>query len=265
MNKNGTNSTVQDEQLTGGFQRRIQLFPAPGRIVAGLEDNLHRFAMEFSHNGRDVTDLRTRTERYPWTTCADAAAFLREQIVGKRLDELAELNCFEHCTHLFELAILCAAHSNDTAPTQYDLYVEDWAGDRTRVLLQIDGRRVLDLQVKGQVVDTPGEWFGRNLVQFSQWCKGLDAASAETAMLVGRAIYVSLGRASAVVERASDRGSRVLGVCFSYQPQRVQEAIRMPHSRREFSDSSNQLGGRLNVSDCRFDHYAVPLPGEDDL
>lgn len=232
---------MQDGQLAGGFRRRIRLFPAPGRIVAGLEDNLHRFAMELSHNGRDVADVRMRTERYPWTTCADAAAFLREQIVGKRLDELAGLNCFEHCTHLFELAVLCAAHSHDTAPTQFDLHVEEWAGDRTRVLLQINGRRVLDLRVKGQVVDTPGDWFGRDLLQFSHWRKDLDAASAEAAMLVGRAIYVSLGRKSAIVERASDRGPRVLGVCFSYQPQRVQEAMRMAHSRREFSDSSDQL------------------------
>lgn len=232
---------MQDGQLAGGFHRRIRLFPAPGRIIAGLEDNLHRFAMELSHNGRDVADVRMRTERYPWTTCADAAAFLRQQIVGKRLDELAELNCFEHCTHLFELAILCAAHTHDMAPTQYDLHVEDWAGDRTRVLLQIDGRHVLDLLVKGQLVDTPGAWFGRDLLRFSQWRKDLDAADAEAAMLVGRAVYVSLGRASTIVERATDRGPRVLGVCFSYQPQRVQEAVRMPHSRREFSDLSGQF------------------------
>jgi hypothetical protein len=60
-------------------------------------------------------------------------------------------------------------------------------------------------------------------------------------MLIGRAIYVSLGRASAEVERASDRGPRVRGVCFSYQPQRVHEAVRMPLSRREFAGSATEL------------------------
>src|SRR5260221_2667050 len=115
----------QERPLAAGFNRRIRLFPASGRVVAGLEDNLHRFVLELSHLDRVVTDVRMRTERYPWSTCASAPAHLREQIVGRNLDALAELNIFEHCTHLFELAVLCASHAFDLTPVQFDLHVED--------------------------------------------------------------------------------------------------------------------------------------------
>lgn len=217
-----------------GFQRRIRLVPQAGRIVAGLEDNLHRFIMTLSHDGGLVTDVAVEAERYPWTTCGDAPAFLRTEIVGKSLALLAELDCFQHCTHLFELAVLCAAHARDVAPVQFDLHVAEWAENRTRVRLSIDGRPVGDIAVHGATVETPGAWFGRDMMRLPQWRDQLGAAEAEQAMLMARAIYVSLGRISQVVDRASERGPSVIGVCYSYQRRRVDQAIRVPHSRMEF-------------------------------
>lgn len=223
-----------------GFHRRIRLYPFPNRIVAGLEDNLHFFAMELAHADQQVIGLQMRAERYPWTSCAHAPAFLEEQLVGKKLDELAQMDMFQHCTHLFELAVLCAAHAGEGAPIQYDLHVDDWVGNRTRVRLLTDDQPVLDLDIKGKIVDTPGEWFGRDVFQLSQAQQEFDAASREKVMLVARAIYVSLGRAAPMVERAADRGPRILGVCYSYQPHRVNEALKVPHSRREFAELSGQ-------------------------
>lgn len=224
-----------------GFHRRIRLFPRPGHIVAGLEDNLHHFTLALSHQDGIVTGVGVETGRYPWTTCAAAPNLLREQLIGINLGEVAELNIFAHCTHLFELVVLCAAHAHDTAPSQFDLHVAEWAGEQTRVRLWADGLPILNLEVDGRLVRTPGEWFGHDLLQPAQWRAALEPAQAEAAMLVSRAIYVSLGRISKVVERASERGPAVVGVCYSYQPERVGDALRMPDSRKEFAQGAERL------------------------
>ncbi|HEX7857549.1 MAG TPA: hypothetical protein VF503_28045 [Sphingobium sp.] len=226
--------------VDGGFHRRIRISPYPDRVVVGLEDNLHFFAMELAHSDGEISDLRMRMERYPWNICAGASAFLRQGLVGRKLDELPQIDISQHCTHLFELAVLCAAHTDDQSPVQYDLHVDDWVANRTAVRLLIDNRLVLDLKVHGTIVETPGEWFGRDVFQLSQSLQEGDAANREKAMLVARAIYVSLGRAAPMVDRAVERGPRILGVCYSYQPARVEEAARVPHSRREFSEPSRQ-------------------------
>ena len=82
--------------------------------------------MELLHADQEVIGIQMRAERYPWSTFPGASAFLKEQAVGKQLDELARMNVFQHCTHLFELAVICAAHVNDQGPIQFDLRVNDW-------------------------------------------------------------------------------------------------------------------------------------------
>lgn len=169
-----------------------------------------------------------------------AVGFLTDQAVGKKLSELAQLNMFQHCTNLFELAVLSAAHTADQQPVQFDLHVDDWVDGKTRVGLWIDDQPVLALDVNGRIIETPGKWYGRDLFQASQWQHELDAAGRETLMLMARAIYVSLGRAAPVVERAAERGSSAIGVCYSYQLSRVEDAVRVSHSRREFSETFGQ-------------------------
>ena len=185
----------------GGFHRRIRIVPFPNRIVAGLEDNLHFFVMELKHADGQILDIDARAERYPWSTCIGGPEFLRKNAIGKRLDELAEIDIFQHCTHLFELAVICAGHSGDQKPVQFDLHVDDWIGDRTRVRLLIDGNSTLELDVVGRIIETPGEWAGLDVFEMCRGNHEFDVARREAAMLIGRAIYVSLGRAAPRVER----------------------------------------------------------------
>src|SRR5258707_504103 len=110
------------------------------------------------------------------------------------------MNMFQHCTHLFELAVICAAHVSDPGPIQFDLHVDDWVDDRTRVRLLIDCHLALQLDVNGRIIETPGAWFGRDVFQLSQWENEFDSASREKAMLIARAICVSLGRVAPMVE-----------------------------------------------------------------
>ena len=70
-----------------------------------------------------------------------------------------------------------------------------------------DSSPLLSLDVKGGRVATPGKWFGRDLFQSENWRAGLDGPEREQAMLIARAIYVSLGRAAPAVSRATERGA----------------------------------------------------------
>ena len=223
-----------------GFHRRIRLYPYPGRIVAGLEDNLHRFTLQLTHADHRVTGIDVLAQRHPWTTCPGAAALLVEQAVGQRVEALARMDIFEHCTHLFELALMCAGHVDDRDVTQFDLHVDEWIEGRTQVRLLLDGAPVLTLAIDGRRIETPGAWFGRDVFGLSQPDQLLAPAAREHAMLIARAIYVSLGRAAPVVERAVDRGPRAVGVCYAYQPRRIGDARRVEHSRVEFAGSPRQ-------------------------
>jgi hypothetical protein len=230
-------STSVIAATTPGFWRRIQLHPAPGRISAGLEDDFHRFLLQVTHADGVITQIETRGERIPWSTCADAGAFLAEQVIGQPLMIVAGLDAHVHCTHLFELLVLCAAHANDSSPTQFDLHVPDRQQGRTCATLRENGCNVLSWQLDGTQIEGPGEWAGRDLRQLSQWKSSLSAADAERAMLLRRVVHISGGRNSQSlnVERASDRGPLRMGACFTYQMPRALDALRTPDWVRDFS------------------------------
>lgn len=222
---------------TPGFWRRIQLLPAPGRISAGLEDDFHRFLLQMTHADGVITGIDTRGERIPWSTCADAGAFLTEQIVGQTLASVARLDAHVHCTHLFELLVLCAAHADDSTPTQFDLRIPDRHQGRTCATLHENGREVLRWQLGGTRIEGPESWAGRDLRQLSQWKSTLTVADAERAMLLRRVVHISGGRNSQNlnIERASDRGPERMGACFTYQMPRALDALRTPDWIRDFS------------------------------
>lgn len=227
-----------------GLRRRILLYPFAGRIVAALEDDLHRFTMQMTHASGIVIGVQARAERYPWSTCADAPGLFAEQTIGRTLERVAQLDSFSHCTHLFELGVLCAAHVGDTASTRFDLEVDDWRDNRSGVRLLNNGRLVLAWQLNGGIIETPGEWCGRDLLRLPHWRQELDPTRAELAMLTYRAVIVSRARAlkdGPAVEHPADRGPLRLGVCFAYQMPRAQEGVRPSnYSWRDFSRSSDE-------------------------
>lgn len=222
-----------------GFWRRIRLHPAPGLIRAGLEDDFHCFLLELTYADGVIMDLDARAERIPWSTCPEAGAFLTEQVVGKSLQAVAKLDAHSHCTHLFELVVLCAAHAHDAQPTQFDLRVPDRAQGRTCATLYENGCEVLRWQLDGTLIEGEGPdvWAGRDLRQLSQWKSSLTVADAERAMLLRRVVHISGGRNSQNlnVARAADRGPARMGACFTYQMPRAESALRSPDWVRDFS------------------------------
>lgn len=229
--------TEQPSLIAPGFWRRIQLHPMPGRVSAGLEDDFHRFLLQVTHTDGVITNVETRGERIPWSTCADAGAFLADRVIGQPLSVVATIDAHDHCTHLFELLVLCAAHATDLTSTQFDLHVPDRQEGRTCATLQENGREVLRWQLDGTRIDGPEAWAGRDLRQLSQWKSALTFADAERAMLLRRVVHISGGRNSQNlnIERASDRGPARMGACFTYQMPRALDALRTPDWVRDFS------------------------------
>jgi len=231
-------ASMSSLELQPGFRRRISLYPSAGLISAGLEDDYHRFLLELTHAEGVVTGLRTKAERYPWSTCSGAGEFLGEQITGRRLEEIASLDPRLHCTHLIDLVILSAAHAGDTGRLQFDLFVADRNEGRTWATLTENRDLVLRWELNGTVIDSPDEWSGRDLRRLSTWQQDLAPQQAERAKLMRRAVFISGGRAlpkKFEVERAADRGPERMGACFTYQMPRALDAVQSVHLRRDFS------------------------------
>jgi hypothetical protein len=135
-----------------GFWRRIALHPRPGVVVAGLEDDVHRFALAITYSEGVITGVRTTAERTPWSTCPAAGGFIAEQLTGQHLAAVVDRDPREHCTHLFDLAVLCAARAQDRHATLFDMQVADRMDGRTCATLLEDGEPKLWWRVRDGVI-----------------------------------------------------------------------------------------------------------------
>lgn len=228
---------MQDHPFPPGFWRRIALHPMPGQVVGGLEDDVHRFMVRLDHRDGIITGAKAWAERFPWSTCPGAAPFLVEHLVGQGLSAVAAIDPYIHCTHLFELAVLCAAHAVDDAPTIFDLKVGDrpTSADRTIAILEENEEVVLCLPIHGSVIEGAGEWAGRDFRKLSVWRKDLSPGMAERAMMLRRATQVSGARRQPIFTVLAGERTERMGACFTYQMPRAMDAVHGATPRIDFS------------------------------
>ncbi|MEE9609419.1 MAG: DUF2889 domain-containing protein, partial [Myxococcota bacterium] len=153
----------------GVFRRRFLLRrTAPGRVVADMEDDFHRFRVFLEHDGRAVGGIRAEAIRYPWTQCPGATLPLKA-LVGMPLSLRStavggHTNPRANCTHLFDLAGLAVSHAAaDRERRLYDIAVPDrvgGVGGRTRAQLHRDGELILDWRVEGERIAQPPPFEG---------------------------------------------------------------------------------------------------------
>ncbi|MET0240545.1 MAG: DUF2889 domain-containing protein [Sphingobium sp.] len=225
-------------QFPPGLWRRISIYPAAGQVVGGLEDDAHRFILRFAHADGVIVSADVQADRFPWSTCPGAAPFLAERLVGQRVEAVAALDAYANCTHLYELAVLCAAHAGDAGPVVFDLKVGDrpTSEDRTVGTLAENGVEVLRWDVHGTMIEGPGHWAGRDQRKLSTWKTELTPADAERAMMLRRAFQVSGARRQPPVMagRAGERTNR-MGACFTYQMPRAMDAVQSREWKIDFS------------------------------
>ncbi len=220
-----------------GLWRRILLQPGPGWIGAALEDDMHRFHLRIDHDGERILGVNAKALRHPWTACPGAAPHLSGELPGSLLADVVRRDPGQHCTHLLDLAILCAAHARDAQPTRFDITVADRVEDRTTATLAENGEEAMRWQLEGTVIAGPEHLAGLELRKLSEWRKGLPPRDAERAGMLRRAVFISGGRAFVPPPalRAADMGQQRMGACYNYQLPQARDSTRTPDWRQDFS------------------------------
>jgi hypothetical protein len=223
-----------------GFWRRIEIDPRPGMVTAGLEDDVHRFELRLTHCDGIVLDVDAVAVRFPWSPCPGGAPHLAETIRGRRLEEIANLDARIECTHLFDLAVLCAAYADLPEPLRFDMKVADRVAERTTATLEANGAPALSWRLDGTLITGPTLFEGRDLRAFSRWRGELSLQLAREAGMLRRAVFVSGARRQPerMPNLAAMPDASRLGACYRYQPPQAFGAVQSPGWRRDFSHTS---------------------------
>ena len=231
-------------QFPPGFWRRIVLHPQPGWIAGAIEDDMHHFRIRFDHADGIIIGVKASAVRHPWTGCGGAPGHIVERMSGERLAEVAGRDPTEHCTHMFDLAVLMAAHAHDIEPSTFDMQVGDKVEGRSTATLSRNGEERLRLYLDGTVIAAPEEWAGRDLRQVSKWKQDLDPEEAELMVMLRRAVYVSSARGYTMRPGLEGPQSPLArhAPCYNYRSPGVEET-RSLYEVREFSTGEGPLAG----------------------
>jgi Protein of unknown function (DUF2889) len=246
---------VRVGDAAGPYRRRIRtLTVEPGVVEGGLEDDFHHFEVTLRHDGQRVTGIETRSRRWPWATCPDAAANLRPingMPLSPRCTAIAEVaDPRMNCTHQFDLAGLCVTHAAHALECrQYDAELPPAIDGITTPRLWRDGELVLSwtLSWRGggrRLVDSApydaAPWRGG----FFRWADRIfDPETAEAAIVLRRACEIGMGRGMDLeaYDSAAELGPMMGGVCYTMQPSVMPVAFRNRGSIRDFADHPDAL------------------------
>ena len=226
-----------------GYRRRIRIVPEPGSVVALLEDDIHSMAVRLRHDGTRVLAVEPVLDRMPWTTCPGAAAVLEDTFTGVLLTEVtARKDRKANCTHLHDLAVLAARHTDCGVEVRFDIAASDPLEGRRELSLERDGRPLLHwIELNGELVSPP-EVAGCSLLTMRDRIAALPPEEAEAAKLLQWASIVAHGR-TMPLEAQSD-ASRIPPNCYTFQPERAATAQRVG-AVLDFSAGGAPPGERL--------------------
>lgn len=208
------------------FHRAIVIRPEAGQVTALVEDDLHHMKVTLDHDGEVITCVEGEMIRAPWSTCPGARLALAETFTGAELAAAAGVGAKkQNCTHLFDMAVLAAAHARDAAPTRYDLRVED----------PLEGVRPMDIARNGEVrmawiekdkrFLAPAAIAGLGYKEMGPWIASLSPAEEEMARLLRGVAVISHGR-QIPMEKQSD-ATRIPPNCHTFQPGQREHAVRV--------------------------------------
>lgn len=227
--------------MVPAFHRHVLITPGEREVRAWVEDDYHHMGVTLHHDGATIARVESEMVRAPWSTCPGAVAQLSATFAGASIEAAAArgektLNC----THLYDMAVIAAAHAHDALETLYAMTVSD-AVDGVRVAEIIrDGVSVLRFVERGGVLAEPNAAAGRTLFQLGEWIASLDNAGREAARLLRWGAIIAHGRAIPL-ERQSD-ATRMPANCFTFQEGRKEWALRVGRiidfsgGRRPFED-----------------------------
>jgi hypothetical protein len=231
------------------FRRRVDIIAHPahgmGEVRAALEDDFHHFRVWVRHHDGEVTAIGGEALRYPYSLCVQACDQL-QPLLGMKLDRIAhsvtrQTDASHQCTHLLDLAGLAiAAAARGTLQRRYEINIGQRIDKRTRAILIRDGNEELTWEVNGTMIEGPSPYSGINLREgIARWAlKALNEEAAEAALLLRRCTLISMGRAYKLDEQIHAANT---SLCYSQQPERAEQALRMKGSTLDFSHEQFKL------------------------
>lgn len=209
-----------------GFRRRFRVTTGPGWVRSEVEDDYHHMTVTLRHADGVVTTVEPIQHRAPWSTCPGAVEQLRQTFDGVALAGfVARGDKTANCTHLYDLALLAAAHATDAEALVYDILASDPVDGRRVVELRRNGVRQLGWTEQDHHIIEPADLAGLKLDQLRPWIDSLDAQGQEGARLLRWGAILAHGR-SIPLDRQSD-ANRMPPNCYTFQPQRKGDARRI--------------------------------------
>jgi len=236
--------------MIGTFRRTIKIrdnTAAHGQEVRGvLEDDFHHFRVAIRHDGATVTAIDAWAVRHPYSLCPAATRPLR-RLIGMPLNRVAHsvtrfTDSAHQCTHMFELAgLMIAAAARGDSFRSYRIEVPARVDGHTVATLYRDNVKDIEWHVDGVYVTGPEPYVGMNLrAGMARWAiQTLGSGEAESALVLRRAVVISLGREKAL---DSQRHAAATGACFVQQPHRAEYALRMTGSTWDFTTRPQAMG-----------------------
>jgi hypothetical protein len=212
------------------FRRRFRITPGAGRVRSEVEDDFHCMAVTLSHRDGVIVSVEAEMDRAPWTTCPGAVAQVEQTFAGVALAVAAARGeKTENCTHLYDLAVLAAAHAADEEPLVYDVIVADPQGGRRGIELRRNGALAMSWVEENGRFTEPQELAGLSLRNIRPWIDALDARQQEEARLLRWAAMIAIGRVMPL-DQQSD-ATQLPPNCYTFQPDRRTHARRVGEIR----------------------------------
>ncbi|MDH4040401.1 MAG: hypothetical protein OEW92_05065 [Gammaproteobacteria bacterium] len=230
-------SSAQAAHLPG-FRRRFRITPLPGHVTTEVEDDYHCMSVSVSHDAITASTVKADLARAPWSTCPGAVAQCETTFSGVALAEFpARGEKTSNCTHLYDLALLAAAHALDSVPMVYDIFVSDPVDGKRQAEIQRDGLTVLKWSDSNFHILEPLELEGMPLLDMREWIASLDGPGQEAARLLRWGSVIAHGRTIPMAKQSD--ASRMPPNCYSFQPEQSVRARRIGEVR-DFSDGTIQ-------------------------
>lgn len=206
---------------------------------AEVEDDYHCMAVTLHHDGGNASAVDPVMQRVPWTICPGAVMTLRDTFTGIALaDFAARGEKRENCTHLYDLALLAAAHAEDRDVLVFDILVSDPIDSKRRAELRRNGELMLGWVDSQYRIVEPQEIAGISLDKLRPWIDTLAPPQREAARLLQWGAILAHGR-SRPVAKQSDASNIGADRCYTFQSRRVASAVRID-AIRDFSTGKSQ-------------------------
>jgi Protein of unknown function (DUF2889) len=237
----------------GSYRRAILIrLPRPGVVEAALEDDFHAFTLRLLHDGRQVTDIESRTIRYPVNTCPEAGEVLKAAIGAPLSTSILALKDYiahkKNCTHLYDLASLCIVQSMRAGERErrYEITIPDPVEDCTTGTVSCNGQPLLALVIEHGQITAPAHHAGQNIFRgYAGWAAAsLEGEGLEAALLLQRGFLVSGARRHKIRNQpviAALDTTMPRGVCHSTLPAVMAVASTCPWNSFDFSEAPEQL------------------------